>query len=241
MPYDPLHRSAEQRAVLDAILGRAEAHGRQGVAVLDLDGTLFDTRPRQMAILRKYALQHHFPALLRVKEAHFIDWSLSRTLSNAGIKKALIEAHRAPLLRFWEQRFFNGAWLHHDRPMPGAPEMTRALADHGSSIVYLTGRHLPMREGTLSALRRGGFPWGHGQHLLLKPKFYDEDTEFKDRALEHIASLGRPTLFLDNEPANVNLFHQRHPDAMVVYVETDHSFRPIEADPSLPRIRGFLR
>ena len=241
MPYDPLHRSVEQTAALDALLARAAAIGREGVAVLDLDGTLFDTRPRQIAIFRKYAIQHNFPAALAVREAHFEDWSLSRTLANAGVPKLEIEAHRAALRRFWEARFFDGDWLRHDRPMPGAPELTRALSDLGLSLVYLTGRHTEMRAGTERALRRGAFAWGQGQHLLVKPRVHDEDTAFKDRALEHIAALGRPTIFLDNEPANVNLFHARHPEAMVVFVDTDHSFRPIEPDASLPRIRGFLR
>jgi len=46
---------------------------------------------------------------------------------------------------------------------------------------------------------------------------------------------------LDNEPANVNKFHDRHPDAQVVFVETDHSPRPDEPHSDLQWLRGFLR
>ncbi|MBK7756505.1 MAG: hypothetical protein IPI35_08860 [Deltaproteobacteria bacterium] len=47
-------RSAEQSAALRRAARRAEAAG-QGIAVLDLDGCLFDNRPRQLGILRAWA------------------------------------------------------------------------------------------------------------------------------------------------------------------------------------------
>jgi hypothetical protein len=68
-----------------------------------------------------------------------------------------------------------------------------------------------------------------------------DDTEFKESALETIATLGEVVTYFDNEPANVNLFAARHPSATVVFVETDHSPKPIEPAAEIPWIRSFLR
>jgi hypothetical protein len=74
----------------------------------------------------------------------------------------------------------------------------------------------------------------------MKPDARADDTTFKEGALAAIAELGRVVLYLDNEPANVNVFKRVHPEALVVFVETDHSPRPDEPHPDLPWLRSFL-
>lgn len=240
--YDPLHTSPENTALLDRAIAHATGQGPEAVAVLDLDGCLFDTRPRQVRIFREYAEQHDAPALARVREEHFVDWSLGRTVTTAGLPEAWRQAHLGPLRAFWEARFFTSEYVTFDHAMPGSVAFVRALHAAGVHVVYLTGRDATMRAGTEVALRHFGFPYATARATLLtKPNAQLDDTEFKDRALDHVETLGRVVLYLDNEPANVNMYRRRHPDALVVFVETDHSPRPDEPDPAIPWLRSFVR
>lgn len=240
--YDPLAWTPEGAALVARIVARAAAAGPGHAAVLDLDGCLFDTRPRQIHIFRELAGQRGWPELARVEVAHIRDWSLRNALLAAGLDPVWVETHGPEIREFWERRFFRGEYVLHDHAMPGAPEFVRALHATGVHVVYLTGRDDRMREGTEAALRRFGFPQGvERATLLTKADPAEEDVVWKERALEMVATLGHVVLYLDNEPANVNLFRRVHPEALVVFVETDHSFRKDEPDPSIPWLRSFLR
>ena len=125
--------------------------------------------------------------------------------------------------------------------MPGAVALVRQVRAAGCQIVYLTGRDHSMREGTEDSLRNWGFPYDAPDcHLFTKPDARLDDTAFKEQAMEVLATLGSVVLYLDNEPSNVNLYHDRHPDALVVFVETDHSPRPVSPHPALPWLRSFV-
>jgi hypothetical protein len=75
----------------------------------------------------------------------------------------------------------------------------------------------------------------------MKPDLDMDDAAFKEDALRHLDVHGRPVLFVDNEPVNVNVFRRERPDATVVWIETDHSDRPDEPGPGVERLRSFLR
>lgn len=240
--YDPHHVSPANTALLAHIDATVAEAGPGAVAVLDLDGCLFDTRPRQVRILREAAEHLGLHPLARVREEHFTDWSLRTTLRAAGLDPAWIDAHAATVRGWWEERFFTSRYVEYDHAMPGATAFVRGLHARGLFVVYLTGRDHTMRAGTEQALERFGFPYGvERATLLTKPDTRVDDTTFKDSALEGIEALGHVALYLDNEPANVNLFRRRHPHALVVFVETDHSPRPDTPDPGIPWLRSFLR
>ena len=237
--YAPFLVSADQDRVLDRLLAAA---GPGRPAVLDLDGCLFDNRWRQLQILPEYAAHRDLPAIAAVGIEHFRDWSLSRTLREAGVDPALVEEVRADLRTFWGKRFFQGAYVGFDHPMPGAVRLVRGLAAAGAPIVYLTGRDRRMHGGTQRALGRFGFPVEEdGALLLTKPLHGMVDEDWKATALPRIAAMGSPSVFLDNEPVNGNLFREAFPAALVVFVSTDHSPRPARPHPEIPWIRGFLR
>ena len=94
-------------------------------AVLDLDGCLFDTRPRQLQILKEFAEHTQRFALHRITAEHFTDWSLAHTLLNAGFDVASAEAIAGELQPFWFERFFAGAYVALDEPLPGAVRFCR--------------------------------------------------------------------------------------------------------------------
>jgi hypothetical protein len=240
--YAPFECSAEQDALLDRIIAHVATTGASGVGVIDLDGCLFDTRPRQVKIIREYASAHDALDLYCIQAEHFTDWSLATTMRNAGIQEDRIQALKKELADFWFKRFFQSDYVVHDHAMPGSVDLVRRCEAAGMKIAYLTGRDNTMRAGTEASITAWGFPLdGINNRLFTKPTFEMNDTEYKDQALLEIAAMGQPVLFLDNEPANVNKFRQRHPDSLVVFVETDHSPRKDEPDAEIPWLRSFSR
>lgn len=243
--YAPLERTPESSAVLQGVLDRIRGLTNQGgtpVAGFDLDGCVFDTRPRQVHIFRELAGQKGWDELYAVGVEHFRDWSIANTLKHAGLSAEWIEPKEPVIREFWAKRFFHTDYMTLDHAMPGSPAFVRDCAEAGAMIVYLTGRDIAMRPGTEESLRRFGFPYDtDGARLITKPRFEMDDTEFKESAMETIATLGNVVTYFDNEPANVNLFAGRHPDAAVVFVETDHSPKPIEPNADIPWIRSFVR
>jgi phosphoglycolate phosphatase-like HAD superfamily hydrolase len=239
--YAPFDVTPESAALVRRIVSHAQAAGPGHVAVLDLDGCLFDTRPRQIHIFHELAARPGMEPLARVRAEHLTDWSIPGALRRAGLPEDFVAAHTDTVRRFWAERFFASRSLVHDHAMPGAPALVRALWDAGLHLVYLTGRDEGMRPGTEEALRRFAFPFDAPRTgLVMKPDAQADDTTFKEGALAAISELGRVVLYLDNEPANVNVFTRVHPEALVVFVETDHSPRPDEPDPRLPWLRSFL-
>ncbi|MDP2317345.1 MAG: HAD hydrolase-like protein [Pseudomonadota bacterium] len=239
--YAPLAWSEEGGELLARIHALALEKGPGHVAVFDLDGCLFDTRPRQVQIFRELGARAGFDPLFRVTVDHFTDWSLRTTLDNAGVHPDWIEANYVAVRSWWERHFFTSTYVLYDHAMPGAAALVRAVHDAGVHCVYLTGRDETMRPGTEDSLRRSGFPYDVARTtLLVKPDFRQDDTEFKEGAIEIVAAIGNVVLYLDNEPSNVNLFRRRHPESLVVFVETDHSPKPVEPDVEIPWLRSFL-
>ena len=237
--YAPRASSSYQDELLDHMLTYAN---EDSVGVFDLDGCLFDTRTRQVAIFREFASQQEAFALLDIQEEHFVDWSLENTLHHMGLARQRMAEILPALRKFWAPRFFDGAYASKDPAMPGAVSFVQACHQQGMSIVYLTGRHHEMRDGTIAALQSYGFPYHPPTaQLITKPNPHMDDTEYKADALEQILQLGRPMLFIDNEPSNVNAFHAACPDACTVFIESDHSPKPILPHIEIPWIRSFYR
>ena len=240
MPHQPLHRSSEQTDLLQRLLRRFEETDG-AVAVFDLDGCLFDNRPRQVQILREFAAQRGLDALSGLSIEHFEDWDLRRTFQNLGLDSDLIDALHDDARRHWLRHFFRSEYCLYDHAMPGAPRFVWSIYERGGYVVYLTGRDEEMRLGTETSLLRFGFPLRRPRtELIMKPFFHVSDAAFKQEALREIATLGQPDLFLDNEPTNLNIFHDHFPDAQTIMVETDHSPEPVVPYDHLPRIKGFL-
>lgn len=240
--YRPRFASPDQDAVLDRMIAQCEAAGEGAVAVFDLDGCLFDNRPRILQIWRELASRTGQLALYQVEPEHFEDWTHARTFANAGMTAAEIEAALPVAEPAFFRHFFEGEYCVHDHPMPGARRVVWAAYTAGLEVVYLTGRHEEMREGSAQSIVRCGFPLGRPRsRLVMKPDMETDDLSFKGEALREIATLGRPVLLVDNEPGNVNIFQESFPEALVVWVETDHSPRPISPLPRIPGIRSWMR
>jgi hypothetical protein len=117
------------------------------------------------------------------------------------------------------------------------------LAACGSVVAYVTGRPERMREGTLEAFARHGFPQPGGPrvHLVMNDDPGLGDDAWKETARARVEALGEVVAAFDNEPTHVNLYARAWPRALCIHLDTDHSGRPVEVLERVPSVRDFLR
>lgn len=244
-PVYPRLAPPAQSALLERILGRcAHTEGRPPVVVFDLDGTLMDNRPRTAAILRELARdwEAREPELAKrlvAADPEQIPYHFKDTLEVLGVTR---EDLVAEAFEFWKARFFADPHITHDVEVKGAIRFAKACYDAGASIVYLTGRDLPlMGLGTFGSLRRHGFPIGVcGTELVLKPEAKMLDFEFKRFEAPKLARVGNVVASFDNEPENCNVFLQQFPDAESVLVDTQHAGGAPPLMPGVKVIADFV-
>ncbi len=196
------------------------------VVVFDLDGTIFDNRPRTAAILKAYAEKVRDTSVDLAEKLFSVHpdrvpYLLADALANLGITAE----HEVEALRdHWVEHFFVDEWLHHDTPIAGAVDFATACWRAGASLVYLTGRDLPrMSLGSFASLRDRGFPIGvPGTSLVCKPDPAIADEKYKRDVCPEMARIGEVIASFDNEPGNCNAFLEHFPNAASVLVATQH-------------------
>jgi hypothetical protein len=194
--------------------------------VFDLDGTLMDNRPRTVAILRELGEElrneaHGSADRIARAEADELAYLLADSLRKLGIEQPeLVERAEA----FWKTRFFSDNYLKHDVAIEGAVSLAKACYEAGAVLVYFTGRDLPfMGLGSFESLRDLGFPIGVvGTELVCKPDAQIPDEFWKRQEGPKLSRVGHVVAAFDNEPGNCNAFLEMHPEADVVFVDTQH-------------------
>jgi hypothetical protein len=218
----------EQKALLSRIVGRCRPHpgAPTPVVVFDLDGTLMDNRPRTAVILQELGKELHAEAhssaeVLAAARAEELAYLLGDTLQKLGVEHPELVARAEA---FWKTRFFSDDYLKHDIAVDGAVRFAQACYDAGATIVYFTGRDLPlMGLGSFQSLRDLGFPIGVvGTELVCKPEASIPDETFKRSEGPKLLRIGRVVAAFDNEPGNCNAFVEMHPESDVVFVDTQH-------------------
>jgi hypothetical protein len=207
------------------------------VVVFDLDDTLFSTSQRNLRILREFAARPGSPAVLARVETRMLRYSIADSAKEAGVSEPEVLAR---LQAFWRERFFTNEYLLTDEPLPGAVGYCDELVRAGATLIYMTGRDEAMREGTERSLTGHSFPRA-GTELVLKPTFETPDLEFKTKALAELPRHGRVRGAFENEPAHVNMFQAAFPDALMYFLETRHSGKPVVPHASARRIKDFRR
>lgn len=227
--------------VLDAVLDRARATAG-AVLAFDLDSTVFDNRPRQARIVREFGQARGIPLLHACQATHFpTGFNMKAALRNCGLAEEEIDAVWDEARAFWMERFFTSDYCEDDDTIDGAAEFLHKVTRTGATLAYLTGRPEVMREGTIRAMRRHGYPEPDGQKivLLMKPSAQDNDDAFKRAAHAELANLGTVVAAFDNEPTHVNDYQAKFPDAAIIHLATDHSGRPVELHGSIVSIPHF--
>ena len=241
--YQTAHKVARtvDHRVLAEALRRAQAVGRPGVLVFDLDSTLLDNRPRQVAILREFGVLHGIAALAKSQPAHWVSWDLRDAMRNAGVDEPSIERLADEAKVFWRERFFTSEYCRLDVAVVGARDYLLAVRDSGARIAYCTGRHEAMRTGTVDNFTDLGMPVPDGVavDLLMKPTFDQSDDDWKIMAYDRLRALGTVQAAFDNEPTHINGYRVAFPDALMVHLATDHSGRPVTLLDGIVSVEDF--
>lgn len=226
-PASPVSNPAVLSKVMEDVKAAFNKQERPMV-VFDLDGTIFDTRPRILQILKEYGDQElktvrpEAAARLSTLQVSGVQYMLTDTLGRLGIAEEAVVNNAAV---FWSQRFFADDYLRYDTPVPGAVNFVRSLYTAGARIVYLTGRDAPRQLiGTVRSLRDYGFPIGiQGTELMMKPTMQTADAIFKQQATNYLRHYGKVIAAFDTEAANANVFRRAFPEASVVLVAAPHT------------------
>jgi hypothetical protein len=236
-------KNVEQTRVLDEVLrlvGEAVLRrpASRPVVTFDLDSTVFDNRPRQLAILSQFARWNGLGGVEDLEHTHIDGWRVTEMIAKLQGAAGREEALKVQFKSFWRERFFTSEFCLYDHALPGAGAYVQSVEATGGTVVYLTGRHEDMRDGTAKSLHAGGFPEGT---LLMKPTFEMTDTQWKEIAVAKIRELGDVVASFDNETTHVNRLKAAFPSALVVWLSTDHSPEAEPLPPGTPMIEGFLR
>ncbi len=229
------------QSILDAIDACQHA-GERPVVIFDLDGTLYDNRPRTIRIVHAFAAalppaHDREAAILRALGPGDLRYRLEDTLRPLGVSEAVIDQVKER----WFRRFFTDTACADDVPLRGAAPFVQRCFRQGATVVYLTGRDIPgMLVGTVRTLRDDGFPIGQPRvELVLKPTFEEDDAGFKRRMLDPMSALGTVIATFENEPGNCNLFHHRWPDSHAVLIETQFAPGAPPLAPGCVRVPDF--
>lgn len=214
---------------LERVLALAAKAGPRGVLVFDLDSTVFDNRPRQARIVREYGTLKGIASLATCQPFHFTSgWDLRAAMTGSGMPQAEVEPQYAELKKFWAERFFTSEYCRDDIEIVGAPRFLHACVKLGAQVIYVTGRHEAMREGTVACLVKCEMPAPGGLvKLLMKPTLKENDDAYKRVAHAQVGLLGTVIAAFDNEPTHVNDYAAKFPEAMPVHLATDHSGREV--------------
>lgn len=228
--------------VLARVLERAQEEGERAVVVFDLDSTLLDNRPRQAEILREFGQLHSIPQLAAARPEHWEGWELRLAMRNCGLSLEEVERWAEDAKQFWRDRFFTSRYCALDDDIAGAVPYVKAIMDTGAQLAYCTGRHEPMREGTLQSFARLGFPRPDQSprvQLLMKPTFEQSDDDWKVEAYQRLRALGQVAAAFDNEPTHINGYRIAFPDGIMVHLDTDHSGREVELLDGIVSVPSF--
>lgn len=234
------HLVTQAGDVIEAAVRQAKVHqqnGVQPVAVLDLDGTLFNNWPRKLAIVHEFARQIVGYSWIRdallgvtLKDLRYEFSDTFRGAINgrpeAETEAEAIESLIAKLDVFWKKEFLSDFYQRFDTPFPGAVAFTRSILESGIAILYLTGRDEPnMRTGLLESFQAHGFPTPEDPQvrLIMKPHKDHKDLAFKRAELEKLTESGvRPVVFIDDNADNASL-GVLHADVSVMFASSEVS------------------
>ncbi|GAC1343488.1 MAG: hypothetical protein NVSMB23_17370 [Myxococcales bacterium] len=242
LPFGRRAVAGDQSRILGAAL--AALRPDRPTAAFDLDSTLLDNKPRQARIVREFGEERRDARLATCAPAQIVSWDLRDTALLCGLSAGEAADVEPDLRRFWLSRFFTSAYCAGDAPVAGAREYLARVLARGGHVLYLTGRHREMAEGTIASFRRAGFPLpseepGSSVSLWLKPVLSDDDDAWKDQCHARLQSMRGIACAFDNEPTHVNAYARAFPDAVVVHLDTDHSQRPVEVSGKIPSILDF--
>lgn len=232
--------------ILDDVIEKVVETNKSGklpAVIFDLDGTLFYTGLRSKQIFLEFAETQGDSALKMKVEAinaYMMKYKVRESLTEAGIDDSTLLKE---MLDAWRMKFFNGAYLKYDEPIPGAVKFVNKLYNSGALIIYLTGRNASgMLEGTVASLQNNCFPIGvERTELIMKPERFMKTFTYKKKTLKYIKKLGPIIAVFENEPRNINLLYETFPNVTAIFLKTSHKPHAPSLKHGIQSIKDYQR
>jgi hypothetical protein len=211
----------------------ADIQSKTPVAVFDLDGTLFNNFPRQIAIFNQ-VLKQEYPELQIYPDNAFDMDEQDQPYSLLALVQPKIESSdRMKEIKHNFLKFFlSNEFLAYDSPYPGSRNLIEFLLDMGFKIVYLTGRPFEsMYGGTVASIKSAGLPtpndpkYENRIQLFMKPDIRMEDFAYKEKVFENFKERAdeKIVFFFDNEATACNLAQKAFPESKVIHFLSNQS------------------
>ncbi len=196
-------------------------------AIFDIDGTLLDPFPRQLAVYEEILVpKFHLPPvhMLDVRaKPYFIGDLIPELKKDSSKFKQVVEV--------FLDHFLSTEYLHLDQPYPGATAFVNDIHKLGLGILYLTSRHLngkySMADMTIETMGDVGFPIGPSVEVLFgfKSNITDDDYEFKKKSAQRFKAnkFQSCIFFADNETKMCQIFQEEFPECFIVRFESAQS------------------
>ncbi len=196
-------------------------------AVFDVDGTLLDPFPRQLAIYEEIlAPTFHLPPIHELDirgKPYFIPDLVPEIKKDPSKYKQVVEA--------FLDHFLSPEYLPLDLPFPGAIAFVESLRREGIGILYLTSRHLhgknSMADKTIETMGDVGFPIGPSNEVIFgfKPNITDDDFEYKRKFAQKFKAnkFQSCIFFVDNESKMCQIFQEEFPECFIVRFDSAQS------------------
>jgi hypothetical protein len=198
------------------------------VLIIDLDGTLFDNYPRQLAIFRQLQLKYPQIQNMIPEENLFLE---PQPYSILSIIQSHLTENDYPQSKTLMQKlthefyhlFLSNQYLAQDVSFRGAAAILHAITKMGIHIWYLTGRsQRNMKFGTLNSIKVAGFPLparNSTVSLIMKPRKNMHDDEFRRIVFNSVPIDRRNSIlgYVDNEAELCRIALEFFPSALIVH------------------------
>lgn len=151
--------------------------------IVDIDGTICDSRKRMSAAIQD-VLGRHIPP-------EQIKYSI----------EANVSASREEKRKIWHV-FLSSRYIDFDTPIPYSVEMLNFFSEKKYKIIYLSSRPILLFNVTYSWLRRYGYPKGK---LILR-KVYEKDIIFKEREVHQLVIYNDVKYGLGDTPTDMKTY-----------------------------------
>ncbi|MFP4377789.1 MAG: hypothetical protein ACLFP4_12165 [Spirochaetales bacterium] len=211
---------------------------RGAYALVSIDQTILDTRPRSVAILR--AATGEFPEIRAAVASFDAHHAPSDPLGAIEERAALSPARRACLYAHWRSRFYDDAWLEYDEPYPGVAAFLSGLLDIGLQLIYRSNRDAPtMGRGTRESFARNGLPVEPAARFAFKRSIEEAEDCHTERLIEELSDERPIGLAIERDAAIANLIQRLCPRAIVYLHDRPRVPLLVKPDPSINLFREY--
>jgi len=195
--------------------------------LFDIDGTVLQNFPRQLAILRQILIPT-FPSLQNNAQVDTMFASSSHSYSIIPeLKKYFTSSYQfSAMKKEFASHFLSNRFLHYDTFFPGVKQFFHFLLQNQINIKFITGRPEIMKEGTIKSLQTI-LPVEFDFHtsLVLKPSPEIDDFDYKERFIHaNISDFSSQMLaYIDNEAPMCQIVKNILPESIVIHVNSSQA------------------